>query len=152
MSKLEYRIWDVKNKKFVKESDKITISLHPDGDLIINGIVETYMDYKVDFFIGLLDSNGNKIYESDCLRKYSDNGLVVVTDIIPVSRFVIGTFVGEMDNDGSICLFLDKHGAHFGHHDDWTSWPEEYEIIGNIHEYDFSTEGHYSDLNKLRKL
>lgn len=67
-------------------------------------------------FTGLLDKSGKEIYEGDILEEYGkgEGEPFVVKELLPLVRFY--------ENYPSPTK------------DDWMSWPEQYEIIGNIYE------------------
>ncbi len=86
--------------------------------------------YK-DIFTGLFDKSGKEIYEGDLLRSIDHDELYRVDDMLPAHQHShvtnIGYFMDGKYNPRSV-------GSQDDNHDDWMSWPEMYEIIGNVYE------------------
>ena len=79
---IKFRVWDVKNKKFLPES---YFAILGNGKLIVtlsgyyNDFTNTNQDdYVVQQYTGLTDSNDNPIYEGDILKiSYGTMGDVI---------------------------------------------------------------------------
>ena len=79
---IKFRVWDVKNKKFLPES---YFAILGNGKLIVtlsgyyNDFTNTNQDdYVIQQYTGLTDSNDNPIYEGDILKiSYGTMGDVI---------------------------------------------------------------------------
>lgn len=79
----------------------------------------------VEFFTGLLDKNGKEIYEGDIVKKHDTyrkyNGKI---GEVRYATHTLGEFVIHTDEDTWAFYYPD--GSNF--------YPEQLEVIGNIHE------------------
>jgi uncharacterized phage protein (TIGR01671 family) len=86
-------------------------------------------------FTGLLDRNGKEIYEGDIIVSVENNEVYAIGNMTPLDRHLdmladnIGYFT-----DSNRKKFENRSSGGRYHVDDWVSWPEMYEIIGNIYE------------------
>ena len=94
-NRFKFRVWDVKNKKFLPES---YFAILGNGKLIVtlsgyyNDFTNTNQDdYVIQQYTGLTDSNDNPIYEGDILKIHYD-----------VGGDVIGQVLYEADHGGYI--------------------------------------------------
>lgn len=83
-------------------------------------------------YTGLLDRNGKEIYEGDILRSKENDEVYRVDDIIPLHRHTHVTNIGYFS--GKKYELRENPAGQYDNQDDWMSWPEMYEIIGNIYE------------------
>jgi uncharacterized phage protein (TIGR01671 family) len=117
---LKFRVWDVKNKKFLNPSD---IAINGNGNLLItdSGWYENFenqnlSDYIIQQFTGEYDKNNAPIYEGDIIRAYCD-------------KYLNGNFEAEV-------VFLDaEFQTKLGEKQYAGLWSGDgIEVIGNIFE------------------
>ena len=94
-NRFKFRVWDVKNKKFLPES---YFAILGNGKLIVtlsgyyNDFTNTNQDdYVIQQYTGLTDSNDDPIYEGDILKNHYD-----------VGNNIIGQVLYESDHGGYI--------------------------------------------------
>jgi uncharacterized phage protein (TIGR01671 family) len=87
---------------------------------------------KVMQFTGLLDRNGHEIFEGDVLKSVEHDEVYKVDDITPVHRHTHVTNIGYFS--GKKYYHRDNPASRYDNMDDWMSWAEMYEVIGNIYE------------------
>lgn len=92
-----------------------------------------YIQGELMQFTGLLDKNGKEIYEGDVLFRREDDEYYRVDSMFPVHRHTHVTNIGYRNTDGGFVL-RDNPAGQIDNMDDWMSWPEMYEVIGNIYE------------------
>lgn len=157
-NRYKFRVWDNKNKRFLlpyptldvktyslENSDRRIPSfmLGGDGDLVFTTItggnvypVQNVENYVIQQFTGLVDKNGNEIYEGDIVSVLDDNNVFEVK-FGKVRRNIVG-FDTTVDYPVEIsCFYFDREGLpHFsitenflGKHD-----LEDTKVIGNIFE------------------
>lgn len=80
---------------------------------------------------GLTDKEDQLIYEGDILEDLAGEVYVLDSSILPFDRMTSGVAarVGYRDESGNI-----KIREYQDTNDDWASWSDEYEVIGNIYE------------------
>lgn len=85
-------------------------------------------------FTGLHDKNGKEVYEGDVLERLDE--AYRVDDIIPVHRHTHVTNIGYFSQEGKKRKYnlRENPAGQYDNMDDWMSWSEEYEVIGNIYE------------------
>lgn len=80
-------------------------------------------------YTGLKDRNGKEIYEGDVLRYLEE--AYRVDEIVPVHRDSHVTNIGFWSGRK---YFHRTPASAYDNQDDWMSWPDMYEVIGNIYE------------------
>ena len=125
-NRFKFRVWDVKNKKFLPES---YFAILGNGKLIVtisgyyNDFTNTNQDdYVVQQHTGLTDSNDNPIYEGDILMYKSGS--------IPTTG-VIGQVLYEADEGGYIFQW-ERKGPNQHHINLNCDVAFESVIVGNI--------------------
>ena len=86
-------------------------------------------------FTGLKDKRGKEIYEGDIIVSVENDEVYAIGEMTPLSRHLdmladnIGYFTDKMRKK------YEKRNPQSRYHiDDWVSWSEQYEVIGNIYE------------------
>ena len=97
----------------------------------LNDIFEKMNDWIFMQFTGLTDKNGKDVYEGDLIRAIETDEVFRIDDITPMHRHSHATNVGYF-SDGK--YHSRTASAAYDIHDDWMSWLEMYEVIGNIYE------------------
>jgi len=123
-NRFKFRVWDVKNKKFLPES---YFAILGNGKLIVtisgyyNDFTNTNQDdYVIQQYTGLTDSNDNPIYEGDILKiSYGTMG------------DVIGQVLYESDHGGYIFQW-ERKGPNQHHINLNCDVAFESVIVGNI--------------------
>jgi uncharacterized phage protein (TIGR01671 family) len=120
--RLKFRIWDNKEKRYVEEYLDREIMLSIDGtlnacayDFSGNRSIEDINKnnrFEVEFCTGLKDKNGQLIYENDLIKIDDDVAVIKWSDYY--ARFMLESSEDNFDFE--------------------TTYAEECEIIGNIHE------------------
>lgn len=82
-------------------------------------------------FTGLYDKNGKEIYEGDILKSTENDEVWRVDEFVPIHKHDYVTNIGFFH--GKKYHFREDPGSRYNLND-WLSWPEMYEIIGNIYE------------------
>jgi uncharacterized phage protein (TIGR01671 family) len=127
ISRSTFRTWDVKNKKFLPESN---FAILGNGKLIVtlsgyyNHFTNTNQDdYVVQQYTGLTDINDNPIYEGDILKINYD-----------VGGNIIGQVLYEDDHGGYIFQW-ERNGPNQNYDNLNCDVAFESVIVGNIFEH-----------------
>lgn len=143
----DFRIWDgkkylnnIKGGVYIHKNDYIKCLIRDqycyDYEFELNDIDKSNLE--IEFFAGLYDKNGKKIYENDIVRYNNDEKLVV--------KFIDGTFVVCPNYDEFIKIFKYEKGEEDVAKESYfeTSYKlyiqaknnicNKLDIIGNIHE------------------
>lgn len=140
--KLDFRIWNKHNKRF--ETEYIDLLLSQDGELkeFITNSYEPYLSDNDDennviqFFTGVKDRNGNKIYDGDILKGKTDdyiNGFLSPVDFYAGSFHVTITYDLHMIPLSGFDTVWLKNGCKGN--EETSLWIDEFEVIGNIYEH-----------------
>ncbi len=143
---IKFRAWDTENKKMLPDSgmyfEEVTmLSESMDNMMKIKKSINFKEKFLADLqkkyplmqFTGLLDKNGKEIYEGDILRSKENDEVWRVDEIVPLHRHSHVTNIGYFSGKKKYNLRENPAGR-YDNMEDWMSWPEMYEIIGNIYE------------------
>lgn len=83
---------------------------------------------------GLKDRRGCEIYEGDIFVSVENNEVYTVGSMTPLDRHLdmLADNIGYFE-DAKRKKYVRRSPCGAYHLDDWVSWPEMYEVIGNIH-------------------
>ena len=124
---IKFRVWDVKNKKFLPES---YFAILGNGKLIVtisgyyNDFTNTNQDdYVVQQYTGLTDKNGNLIFEGDIVQ-YNQN-----------SSYDNMDFIAKWSDDKLGFIFQSNSGEQLVNQTPHLNRFKHLEVVGNIFEH-----------------
>lgn len=125
MREIKFRAWNKYNMSY----DELTV-VGP--DIGLNALLKNVQrNFTLMQYTGLKDRNGREIYEGDILKSRENDEVWRVDEMLPAHRQShvtnIGYFCGKTYNSRA-------SSAAYDNIDDWMSWPEMYEIVGNVYE------------------
>ena len=123
---IKFRVWDVKNKKFLPES---YFAILGNGKLIVtlsgyyNDFTNTNQDdYVIQQYTGLTDKNGNLIFEGDIVQ-YNQN-----------SSYDNMDFIAKWSDDKLGFIFQSNSGEQLVNQTPHLNRFKHLEVVGNIFE------------------
>ena len=123
---IKFRVWDVKNKKFLPES---YFAILGNGKLIVtisgyyNDFTNTNQDdYVVQQYTGLTDKNGNLIFDGDIVQ-YNQN-----------SSYDNMDFIAKWSDDKLGFIFQSNSGEQLVNQTPHLNRFKHLEVVGNIFE------------------
>ncbi|NDB29995.1 hypothetical protein EB155_10380 [archaeon] len=126
-NRFKFRVWDVKNKKFLPES---YFAILGNGKLIVtisgyyNDFTNTNQDdYVVQQYTGLTDKNGNLIFEGDIVQ-YNQN-----------SSYDNMDFIAKWSDDKLGFIFQSNSGEQLVNQTPHLNRFKHLEVVGNIFEH-----------------
>ena len=119
MREIKFRAWDKRRKKMFKRVTQIMFGIPYNLVQMVDSFsaIENTTDVELMQFTGLLDKNGNEIYEGDILKKYHCD----------IKNF------GELKTDGMRWWIEDKLNETHWENMDINSG-KFCEVVGNIYE------------------
>ena len=125
-NRFKFRVWDVKNKKFLPES---YFAILGNGKLIVtlsgyyNDFTNTNQDdYVIQQYTGLTDKNGNLIFEGDIVQ-YNQN-----------SSYDNMDFIAKWSDDKLGFIFQSNSGEQLVNQTPHLNRFKHLEVVGNIFE------------------
>ena len=125
---IKFRVWDVKNKKFLPES---YFAILGNGKLIVtlsgyyNDFTNTNQDdYVIQQYTGLTDKNGNLIFEGDIVQ-YNQN-----------SSYDNMDFIAKWSDDKLGFIFQSNSGEQLVNQTPHLNRFKHLEVVGNIFEHE----------------
>jgi uncharacterized phage protein (TIGR01671 family) len=125
---IKFRVWDVKNKKFLPES---YFAILGNGKLIVtlsgyyNDFTNTNQDdYVIQQYTGLTDKNGNLIFEGDIVQ-YNQN-----------SSYDNMDFIAKWGDDKLGFIFQSNSGEQLVNQTPHLNRFKHLEVVGNIFEHE----------------
>ena len=124
----KFRVWDVKNKKFLPES---YFAILGNGKLIVtlsgyyNDFTNTNQDdYVIQQYTGLTDKNGNLIFEGDIVQ-YNQN-----------SSYDNMDFIAKWSDNKLGFIFQSNSGEQLINQTPYLNRFKHLEVVGNIFEHE----------------
>ncbi len=125
---IKFRVWDVKNKKFLPES---YFAILGNGKLIVtisgyyNDFTNTNQDdYVIQQYTGLTDKNGNLIFEGDIVQ-YNQN-----------SSYDNMDFIAKWSDNKLGFIFQSNSGEQLVNQTPHLNRFKHLEVVGNIFEHE----------------
>ena len=125
---IKFRVWDIKNKKFLPES---YFAILGNGKLIVtisgyyNDFTNTNQDdYVVQQYTGLTDKNGNLIFDGDIVQ-YNQN-----------SSYDNMDFIAKWSDDKLGFIFQSNSGEQLVNQTPHLNRFKHLEVVGNIFEHE----------------
>ena len=127
-NRIKFRVWDVKNKKFLPES---YFAILGNGKLIVtlsgyyNDFTNTNQDdYVIQQYTGLTDKNGNLIFEGDIVQ-YNQN-----------SSYDNMDFIAKWSDNKLGFIFQSNSGEQLVNQTPHLNRFKHLEVVGNIFEHE----------------
>jgi len=126
MREIKFRCWSQKENRMIF-SDENNLS-----DFFYGISDGQYGEVEVEQYTGLKDKNGKEIFESDILKSLETSEVYRVDDLFPVHRLTHVTNIGYFSENKYYTR--NEPGSQYDNFDDWMSFSEMYEVIGNVWE------------------